>query len=413
MGQGKEQFDPAVADSVRLFGEQYTFQEHPGAPGVVWAAAGGRADVYNVADKKRRRWGLKVFFAKIRTQAILQSTEQLRRFEGYEGLMAAHRRGVTPGEGDAKTSLPLHYAVLMPWVPGRTWYDCLQSAESQGTIHNVKVARDLAIRFLRVMEQLESSGVAHTDISAGNVTVEHKSKDTQLIDLEDMYLPQAPKPVNLHHGTPGYSHPAETITWRPSGDRYATAVLTAELLLTSHDTLARMASSSGFFTDNRRNPDAQLRFRQAEPYLGEVAPGFSKLFAQVWESTSLDACPKIRDLLESVNRDAGRVVSPLIRTPVITPAPAEAGADTDAGSQTSESVTWVQDDRVTFETSGDRPGQADAPPAAKQKPSASKRRGDVPAPQFTMSESPSGLGTLLLWVILALFIIFMVSRLLL
>jgi hypothetical protein len=225
--------------------------------------------------------------------------------------MAARRKVVAPNEGAARMYDDLKYAVLMPWVPGRTWDDCLQLAETTGAVHSLTEARDLSLRFLRVMHQLESSGIAHTDVSCGNVKVQLKAPETQLIDLEEMYLPKAPEPAITHSGTPGYSHPAGLKTWRPSGDRYASAILTAELLLLSDDTMARMASSGGFFLSHDTVRDEE-RFKAAEPYLHEISPEFSKLFVHAWNSASIEACPKIGDLLEGMGRDTTRR---LVRTP--------------------------------------------------------------------------------------------------
>jgi hypothetical protein len=357
-------FDPMVGDVVRLFGDEYAVQEHPGALGLAFAAEAGRAIVYQVKDKQGRLWALKVFFPEYRSPQLLESHKHLRAVESYEGLMAASRRIVTPGEGDARTIRDLHYAVLMRWVPGRTWFDLMEMVglgRVNPPIHTLPVARQLTSRFLKVMEQLESSGVAHTDISAGNVTVEHGAKDTQLLDLEDMYLPRGPRPVVTTPGTPGYSHPNVKSTWQPDGDRYATAVLSAELLLTSNEMLARHGSSSGYFTGHRKEGKAQERFTFAEPYLHEVAPGFCKLFVEAWMSDSLASCPRIRQLQEAARKDWSKVLVPTpVGDPVLPP-------ESDKLGRPGDRVWFEKDQKVTFDTN-------QAPAAAMRPQSAANPR---------------------------------------
>jgi serine/threonine protein kinase len=389
-------FDPMVGDVVRLFGDQYAVQEHPGARGLAFAAEAGRAIVYQVKDKQGHLWALKVFFPEYRSPQLLESHKHLRAVESYEGLMAASRRIVTPDEGDARTIRDLHYAVLMRWVPGRTWFDLLEMVglgRTNPPIHPLPVARQLTSRFLKVMDQLESSGVAHTDISAGNVTVEHRAKDTQLLDLEDMYLPRCPRPAVTTPGTPGYSHPNVTSTWEPAGDRYATAVLSAELLLTSNEMLARHGSSSGYFTGHRKEGKAQERFTFAEPYLREVAPGFCKLFVEAWMSDSLASCPRIRQLQEAARKDWSTVLVP---TPVADPT-LKPEAHNLRGQHGR--VWFEQDQKVTFDTY-----QAQGTAAPKQpQPAANPRvRFDSdPAPRppaKAPANKPKSPNRVMLWV---------------
>jgi serine/threonine protein kinase len=371
-----ESFEPQVGETIKLFGQDYQFREHRNAPGLVWAGSGGRATVYNVVDKRNQSWGLKVFFPRYRNPIVVQSTAYLKQFEAYEGLLAAHRRVVEPKEGDARKYRELHYAILMPWVPGKTWFDCLQTAENDGTSpHTVRTARDLSVRFLRVMEQLESSGAAHTDISPGNVSLEYSAKDTQLLDLEEMFGPGAPPPAAQHAGTPGYRHPAEAPTWKASGDRYATAVLTAELLLMSDGSLARKATAGGFFGSNRANQDALNRFRDAEPYLREVSPRFLELFEEAWNSDSLESCPKVRQLMEKVNLDAGRLVSPPTITSAVKPKKnlTTAPLSPKPRPQNDERVKWAQEERVVFENA-DQSAAAPKPVTAPQFPALAKKR---------------------------------------
>lgn len=353
-----ERFEPSIGDVLRLFGDKYKVQEHPNAPGIVFAASGGKADVYQLLGRGKRRWGLKVFFAAFRDARILDSTKHLHTIENYKGLMVARRRVVTPTEGDACRYRDLHYSVLMPWVSGRTWYDSLE----QRRLQQLADAKARATRFLQVISRLEQSGIAHTDISSGNVSFEHSTEDTQLLDLEDMYLPNVPKPSSTTTGTPGYDNPGGQETWRPAGDRYAAAILAAEILLMSDETLAAEVDSNSFFTGNRLKDIARNRFNKAEPYLHEVSPSFAELFTAAWNSASLEDCPQIQELRKELNRDVTRVVSPYIPT---SPPPRPPQGQTSPQAP----VTWEPLGGVEFDLTPSAPtdssikGVGPAPPA--------------------------------------------------
>lgn len=344
-------FDPSVGDRLHFLGDEFTVQEHPNARGAVFAAEAGRAVVYQIKDAKSRAWALKVFFKKFQSEQVIESTKHLQKVENYEGLMAASRRVVLPNDQDAQKYEALHYAVVMRWVPGRTWFDLLEMGTTNAPIHQLPNARRLTERFLKIMEQLESSGIAHTDISAGNVTVEHFAKDTQLLDLEDMYLPRAPRPRATTSGTPGYSHAdverrhavdPRYSTWQAAGDRYAAAILAAELLLMSEEGMAREAESGGYFTGHRDDPKAQTRFRTAESYLQQVAPNFCKLFVHAWTSDQLTSCPLITQLHLAVRKDWSGIMVP---TPASTP---------DSEQETKTPTSAVGQVRVRFEKWDDR-----------------------------------------------------------
>jgi serine/threonine protein kinase len=378
---GNTAFEPAIGLKLRLFGDEYEIQEHPNAKGLMFSAEGGKGIVYQVTDRKRKRWGLKIFFQKFRTQRMLESAESLHLVARYEGLMAAARRIVTPGEGDARTYQDLHYSVLMPWVPGRTWFDSLQRLENKkpeerSRLYELGDGRQRANQFLRVMEQLEALGAAHTDISAGNVMIDYAANSTQLLDLEDMYLPSGPEPEPKATGTPGYDHPSGIHTWRPSGDRYAAAVLSAELLLMSADEFAREAVSNGFFLGNRGQAVARGRFSEAEPFLKQVAPGFAMLFTEAWTSDTLDSCPQINRLNAALSRDLARVVSPPQKAMEATAGVGGAGATSASSTDLSPPpqvppaprVHFVPVDRVVLESAPVAPSLNARPPVVEPPP---------------------------------------------
>jgi hypothetical protein len=318
-------FEPKPNDTLILFGEQYVVQPHPSASHIAYSSEAGRAFVYQLKGQKGDYFALKVIKPKFRSANLADSPRHLVSIEKFEGLRAANRRVVLPEDPIVKTFPALEYAMLMPWISGSTWFDVLNNAKKHGTYFDSPFAIKLCAQFLRVMAALEQAGYAHSDISPGNLIVGKRRPDVQLIDLEDMYLPGAPAPAEDYTGSPGYrrrSGDQGATTWRREGDRYATAVMAAEMLALTNRKLARMATDTGYFASHCQDEDGAKRFDSAQEFLANTAPGFARLFKQAWFSDSLSDCPKIADLRAALDdtpaKPAIRITSSLPKAPGVT-----------------------------------------------------------------------------------------------
>jgi hypothetical protein len=297
-------FEPKPNDTLILFGERYVVQPHPSASHIAYSSEAGRAFVYQLKGQKGDYFALKVIKPKFRGANLADSPRHLVSIEKFEGLRAANRSVVLPEEPIVKTFPALEYAMLMPWISGSTWFDVLNNAKNHGTYFDSPFAIKLCAQFLNVMAALEQAGYAHSDISPGNLIVGKRHPDVQLIDLEDMYLPGAPAPAEDYTGSPGYRHHSGdqgATTWRSEGDRYATAVMAAEMLVLTNRKLARLATDTGYFASHCLDEDGAKRFDSAKGLLTNTAPGFARLFKQAWFSDSLGDCPKIADLRASLD----------------------------------------------------------------------------------------------------------------
>jgi hypothetical protein len=167
---------------------------------------------------------------------------------------------------------------------------------------------------LTVIEGLERYNIAHTDISPGNVIVDLNTYNVELLDLEDMYIPGAEPPPFLNIGSTGYRHytgDQGAPCWRPEGDRYAAAVLAAEILILSDRRLANSMTDEGFFTTHCKNHQGALRYNKAKRLLKSIAPDFASVFDRTWRAASLQECPRISELREGVRDLAGRLIESL------------------------------------------------------------------------------------------------------
>jgi hypothetical protein len=157
------------------------------------------------------------------------------------------------------------------------------------------------------MTGLEAVGIAHTDISSGNVVVDITSSGVELLDLEDIYTPGIPPPpqAQLVKGTNGYRHKSVDrgkSCWCAEGDRYAAAVLAAEILLLANKDLAKRADEDGYFVEHCGTAIGVERYQAARGWLEKIAPSFATVFERSWQADSLERCPTIAELHAAVTR---------------------------------------------------------------------------------------------------------------
>lgn len=290
-------FKPDPDDTLVLFGEPLAFRQHPSARiRMPNSAEGGRATVYELRDPAGRRLALKVFRLNYREAALAESGDRLTRLRSLEGMDAAQRQVVLPGDEAVRRFPDLEYALLMPWIDGETWTEVL----IRGTPLPVETAIHLCARFLSVIRSLEVAGASHTDLAGGNVVVQVAPIGVQLLDLEDMYLPGAPPPANPRPGSPGYQHRLREPVFCPEGDRYAAAVLAAEILAMASPALTEMGSDTGMFGPTDKDPTGDLAFARADAWLRQIAPVFASAFWRAWRASCLAECPTIAELHEAI-----------------------------------------------------------------------------------------------------------------
>lgn len=312
-------FDPQPGEALELFDRRFVVQPHPVNPTYVFSSDGQRGTVYQLREAKTREtFALKVFKKRYQEPALAEGLARLDRLRDLPGMRAARRKILLPGDPPTLLIPELNYAVLMPWIQGKTWYDVLVSAWRDGIYLSQDSAVRLCEQFLSVMAGLEAAGVAHSDISPGNVTIEVENSGVQLLDLEDAYIPGSPPPRYLNMGSAGYRHSSagRISFWCPEGDRYAGAVLAAEMLVLAKHDLARDSTDQGFFSEDRTSETGRQRFARAMPWLYTLAPEFAEGFLRAWEAQELTDCPRLSEL-HQVILPLADAVAPLPRKVVL------------------------------------------------------------------------------------------------
>lgn len=300
----KAQIKLELNELITIDNTVYHVAEHPALPGVPYIQRGARGFVIQLKSPGPERYALKYFKIKYRVPELVTIGRTLRQFADYPGLRAAYRTVFTP---ETHATLirkypALEYGVLMPWLPGTTWFDVITKRMPLSPLESVKLAQQTA----RVLAGLEANGLAHCDIAGANVMIERRNYRVELVDIEEMHGANLPRPVELPAGQQGYQHrtSANEGQWRAEGDRFGGAILIAEMLAWHSGRMRDNSADEHFFAAAEVQQADTPRFRLMVDFLrGEYAPALADAFTQAWHSPTLSACPPLStwsSLLESL-----------------------------------------------------------------------------------------------------------------
>lgn len=294
------EFSPKPSQKLKIEQLGYKLTEHPALPdrGIVYGQEGRQATVYQLVREDGEEFALKVFKPRFRLPSLVGLTDKIAPFAQLPGLAVCERIVLTPqAHGDLLRLYPdLTYAVLMPWIDGVTWHDII----TEQTELNPEQSLALARSFLNVLVNMEQQGLAHCDLSAPNVMITGlpDEPEVQLVDVEDIYAPGLSRPAALPAGASGYAHrTAQNGLWQPEADRFAGAVLTAEMLSWCDDRVQANAAGEHYFATEELQKDSE-RYRLLQTVLrerwGETA---SHLLERAWQSETLQDCPTLGEWL--------------------------------------------------------------------------------------------------------------------
>ncbi len=358
-------FAPQVDDTLNIGGKKYRFLQHPAAPGLdlVWGQTGRFGTVYAVEGPNNDLNAFKVFTASFQDPRYAETATQLQTYAALDALRVCERTVLTPEEfPDLLQQQPdLKYAVLMPWVTGQTWLEILYPRSVLSKAQSYAMATALT----KSLARMEFWGIAHCDLSNTNVLLTQQPVSLGFVDVEGMFAPGLPKPTVLTVGSPGYAHrsaPAEL--WGPESDRFAGAVLLAEMLGWCDPSVRRQAYDATYF-----NPDEMPKSssngaanRRLEVLMESLKRNWGApvgdAFGRAWESSSLAECPPMAEwdgLLDSASPknmhilESTKVVvatsppnsverEPL---PLYTPFPSDTGAPRRDGSGGWGWLKWI------------------------------------------------------------------------
>jgi regulation of enolase protein 1 (concanavalin A-like superfamily) len=294
-----------VNDQLTINGVTYRVAEHPAAPGFPYGQEGRAGIVYQLLPSPTGRAAggegaaaLKVFKPRFRSPALLTQAEKLAAFAHLPGLQAAHRIVLTRAQHpDLIQQHPdLIYAALMPWIDGPTWLDVLLAKQPLPAQQALALARSLA----EALEAMELRGIAHCDLSAANLVLPLLAGGSgiALVDLEGLFAPGLSQPQTLSSGSAGYAHAqAAAGPWSPNADRFAGAVLLAEMLGWCAPEVTQAAWGESYFDPQEMQQDSaryQALLAALQRHWGDAV---ARLFARAWHSETLADCPTFGEWL--------------------------------------------------------------------------------------------------------------------
>ena len=291
----------------------------------VYAEIGREATVYLVR-KAGVPYALKVFHPNYQDERLIRNSLKINQFSKIDGLRVAGRDVITK-QANSKliNNFPeLEYAILMPWVKGAVWGNIIANKDLTDGQRLFRIAKS----FINVVCNLETNGWAHCDLSNNNFIIDPSALLIELIDIEDMFAPDMPRPVpEISFGTPGYRNSwiAENGLWGPSSDRFASAILCAEILTWCFSEIRENMGGDGTYFDEADIGQENKRYALMKKYLGTIEPALADLFERVWFSARPEECPRVCEWKNVLNQigtvTTGNEPSPLEKKKHITDVP--------------------------------------------------------------------------------------------
>ncbi len=288
-------FQPNVGDVLLIDDVPYHIGEHPAAPGMPYGQEGRQAIVYQLVAPGGEKRALKVFKPKFCNPSLVTLAGRLAAFGELPGMQVCHRGVLTPQRHPAllRQYPDLLYAVIMPWIEGPTWMEVMLAQDTPGWPSPTPAqCLVLARSFLEILAAMEQRGVAHCDLSGPNVLLPALAggEGAALVDVEGLYGPGLDRPEPFASGTSGYAprHAPEGL-WQAKADRFAGAILIAEMLAWCDPAIRAAAYGETYFEQHEMQRDGR-RYRVLLASLRQWGNGIVRLFEQVWWSDAIDGC---------------------------------------------------------------------------------------------------------------------------
>ncbi|PYP85755.1 MAG: hypothetical protein DMF61_15600 [Blastocatellia bacterium AA13] len=282
-----------------------------------------RSAVVFFRDKGDSLWAIKKVFADGAFQA-----EHSRAIKSliphHPGFEAGYMRRVLDAGAVSAAALrdsPLpawiHNSILMPAAAGVDW-STFRSDVQHGRQYLPVNQRLALVRSLsQEIQWLEGQDISHRDLSGGNVLVDAANGQVHLVDWEGMFRAELPAPGCLRRGTYGYIAPFVAgkgvsdgrFTWRARADRFALAVICAEILCVSAEFPA--TSDDGFCGQDELYVRSGPCLSAMTEILERTFFRAALLLKRALAADDFDDCPSPADWAASVGSESKRRRRPI------------------------------------------------------------------------------------------------------
>src|SRR5207244_3249803 len=119
---------------------------------------------------------------------------------------------------------------------------------------------------------------------------------------EDLFGPDLPRPEQLPAGSDGYAHRTSPAgVWGPEADRFAAAVLLAEVLGWSNERVRRNAVGERYFARDELQRQCDRLDVLIDVLRTDWSNDVADALARAWTSISLDDCPTLAEWRDVVH----------------------------------------------------------------------------------------------------------------
>lgn len=295
-------FQPSVGQQLSIDNAIYHFTVHPSAPGMPYGQQGRKATVFQLASGSERR-ALKVFTPRFREPRLVGIADRLAKYAALAGLTVCRRSVLTARRhgGLLREHPDLTYAVLMPWIEGPSWTEVMLSRRSLTPGQSLELARGLA----EILVGLEEQGLAHGDLSGGNVLLPALAEratghptPVELVDVEEMYGSEMERPTDLPGGSLGYAHRGTPSgLWGPEADRFSGSILLAEMLGWCDADVRAGAWGEGYFEPQWMQMDGKAYDLLVKSLENRWGGRLATLLERAWRSDVLRDCATFSEWL--------------------------------------------------------------------------------------------------------------------
>lgn len=276
---------------------------------------GEQASVYRLTDEGDRGWLLKKFLPGSQPPpayvGAIQSVIPCRPgFEsGFERRVLGSSSVSDSAYCNAEFASWIGGTILMREVAAPTWAELAASVKA-GTKALPRVERlFLCGKLSEKVDWLESACLAHRDLSGANIIVDPLNVEVHLIDWDSLYHPTLDLPPNAAPGTEGYTAPFvrgdgggadARLTWREGADRFALAILNAEILAAG--TGSALVSGGLFDQDDLFNRTGRT-VSDVRNQLQHSFPAAGKLLDAALAAPSFEKCPGPSDWINLIGAE--------------------------------------------------------------------------------------------------------------